>query len=104
MKRTTLAIATMLAALSLTACGSSTGERAISGGGMTKRRRAHVYQAQWFRNDASFARRDPRKAPTLLTRCNSRQGCVAREVLTNPHIRRAHVGDTAVKQGRTNHG
>ena len=34
MNRTTIAIATMLAALSLTACGSSTGERAISGGGI----------------------------------------------------------------------
>jgi len=34
MNRTCIAIAIMLAALSLTACGSSTGERAISGGGI----------------------------------------------------------------------
>jgi uncharacterized membrane protein len=34
MNRTCIAIATMLAALSLTGCGSSTGERAISGGGI----------------------------------------------------------------------
>lgn len=34
MRRTILAIAIMLAAVSLTACGSSTGERALSGGGI----------------------------------------------------------------------
>lgn len=34
MNRTCIAIATMLEALSLTGCGSSTGERAKSGGGI----------------------------------------------------------------------
>lgn len=34
MNRTCIAIATALVALSLSACGSSTGERAISGGGI----------------------------------------------------------------------
>jgi len=34
MKRASIAIAIMVAALSLAGCGSSTGERAISGGGI----------------------------------------------------------------------
>lgn len=34
MKRTILATGVMLSALSLTACGQSTGERALSGGGI----------------------------------------------------------------------